>query len=114
MSFPSALRHVARCSQNPASHRIAYFQGFPFPLDLIEGRIHREHVNVIMWVGYPIHWPCLAVNKLRVDHVWTKAIVLLITFPHLRFHPGLDRCHSLVNGFGDHLLDDLVLIDGQI
>ncbi len=39
------------------ARRVTYFQGFPFSLDLIESRIHREDVNVIMRVGNPIDRP---------------------------------------------------------
>jgi hypothetical protein len=41
-------------------------------------------------------------------------LVLLIAFSHLGFHSGFDRCHRLVDGLSDHLLDELVFIDGQL
>jgi hypothetical protein len=53
-------------------------------------------------------------NKLRIHHIGAKPILLLIAFAHLGFHPGLDCCHCLVEGAGDHLLDDLILIYSQI
>src|SRR4029077_11798841 len=43
--------------ESAIAHRVSHFQGFPFFLNLIEGRIHREHVNVIMRVRYSIDWP---------------------------------------------------------
>ena len=64
-----------------------------------------------MVVGDPNDKPALAVNKLCIGHVWANAIVVLIPLANLGFHPGLDRRHSPVQGLGDHLFDDLVLID---
>src|ERR1700720_4218989 len=64
--------------ENAIAHRVPHFQGLPFFLDLIESRVHREDVNVVMGVGNPIDRPALAVNKLCIDHVWAHAIVVLI------------------------------------
>ena len=72
--------------ESAIAHRVSHFQGLPFFLDLVEGRIHREHMNMIMRVGDPIDGPGLAVNKLCVDHVGAKAIVLLIPLANLGFH----------------------------
>jgi hypothetical protein len=40
--------------ESAITHRVSDFQGFPFFLDRIEGRIHRENVNVVMGVGDPV------------------------------------------------------------
>jgi|SRR5580704_16832024 hypothetical protein len=69
--------------ESVVAHRVSHFQGLPFFLDFIECRVHREHMNMIMRVGDPIDGPGLAVNKLRVDHVGAKAIVLLIPLANL-------------------------------
>src|SRR5580704_16467470 len=82
--------------ESAIAHRVSHFQGLPFFLDLIESRVHREDMNVVMGVGDPIDRPALAVNKLCIDHVWADAIVMLIPLANLGFHPGLDRCHSLI------------------
>ena len=37
--------------ESAIAHRVADFQGFPFFLDLIESRIHREDVDVIVGIG---------------------------------------------------------------
>ena len=97
--------------ESAIAHRVPHFQGLPFLLDLIESRVHCEDVNVVMGVGDPIDRPALAVNELCLDHVWANAIVVLIPLANLGFHPALDRRHGLVEGLGDHLFDDLVLID---
>jgi hypothetical protein len=81
--------------ESAIARRVSHFQGLPFFFNLIEGRIQREDVDVIVWVGDPIDWSCLAVNKLCVNHVWANAIVLLITLAHLGFHSGLDCRHRL-------------------
>jgi len=100
--------------ESTIAHRVYDFQGFPFLLDRIEDRIYREDVNVLVGVGDPIDGPCLAVDKLCIDHVRAKAIVVLIPLSNLGFHAGLDCCHGLVDSFSDHFLDNLVLINGQI
>src|SRR5262249_34584409 len=100
--------------ERSVAHRVSHFQSFPLFLVPIKSCVHREYVNVVMRVGYSIDWPGLTMNKLRIDHVRAKAIVLLIAFSHLGFHSGFDRCHRLVNGLSDHFLDELVFIDGQI
>lgn len=56
-----------RLIESAIADRVSDFQGFPFFLDLIEGRVHCEDVNVIMRVGYPVDRPGLAVDKLRID-----------------------------------------------
>jgi len=77
--------------ESAIAHRVPHFQGLPFFLDLIERRVHREDVNVVMGVRDPIDRPALAVNKLCIDHVWANAIVVLIPLVNLGFHPGLVR-----------------------
>jgi hypothetical protein len=79
--------------------------------DHFDAALSTSDSYLIMWVGYPINGPGLAVNKLRIDDVWARPIVLLVTFANLRVHPVLDRRHSLVDGLGDHLLDNLVQAD---
>ena len=34
-----------------------------FLLDVIEGRVHHEDVNVIVRVEYPIDWPSVVLHK---------------------------------------------------
>ena len=55
--------------ESAIAHRVSDFQGFPFFLDRIEGRIHREDVNAVMGVGDPIDGPGLAVDKLCIGYV---------------------------------------------
>ena len=55
-----------RLEEDSVSDRVADLQRFPLFLDLIEGCVCREDVNVIMWIGYPIHRPGLAVDKFRI------------------------------------------------
>jgi AAA domain len=71
-------------------------------------------MDVIVWVGYPINGPGLAVDKLRVDYVRARAIFLLIAFANLCFHPGLDLRHGLVECFTDQFFDDLVAVYSQV
>ena len=63
-----------RLEEDSVSYRVADLQRFPLFLDLIEGCVHREDVNVIMRVGYAVDRPGLAMNKLRIHHVGTKPL----------------------------------------
>src|ERR1700730_1672891 len=77
-----------RLEEDSICYRIPDLQCLPLLLDLIEVGVHREDMDVIVWVGYPINGPGLAVNKLRVDYVRARAIFQLITFADLGFHPA--------------------------
>jgi hypothetical protein len=103
-----------RLEEDSICYRIPDLQCLPLLLDLIEGCVHREDMDVIVWVGYPINGPGLAVDKLRVDYVRARAIFLLIAFANLGFHPGLDLRHGLVECFTDQFFDDLVAVYSQV
>src|ERR1700732_4434242 len=81
--------------ESAIAHRVSHFQGLPFFLDLIESRVHREDVNVVMGVGNPVDRPALAVNKLCIDHVWANATALTRIDPH---SPG--KTEPLCRGVG--------------
>jgi hypothetical protein len=93
-----------RLEEDSICDRIPDLQCLPLLLDLIEGCVHREDMDVTVWAGYPINGPGLAVDKLRVDHVRASSIFLLIAFANLGFHPSLDLCHGLVECFTDQFL----------
>src|ERR1700736_61557 len=103
-----------RLEEDSTRDRIPDLQCLPLLLDLIEGCVHREDMDVIVWVGYPIYGPGLAVDKLRVDYVRARAIFLLIAFANLGFHPGLDLRHGLVECFTDQFFDDVVAVYSQV
>ena len=99
--------------ESAITYRVSDFQGFPF-FDRIEGRTSLRRRECGNGGRDPIDGSSLAVDKLCIDHVRAKAIGVLIPLSNLGFHSGLDCRHGFVDRFSDHLLDNLVIIDGQI
>jgi|SRR5580704_16496074 len=75
-----------RLEEDSICDRIPDLQCLPLLLDLIEGCVHGEDMDVIVWVGYPINGPGLAVDELRVDYVRARAIFLPIAFALLTWN----------------------------
>jgi hypothetical protein len=60
--------------ENAITHRVSHFQGLPFFLDLVESRVHREDVNMVMGVGDPVDRPADA--ELLAD--FSKYLCILV------------------------------------
>src|SRR5690349_16740433 len=71
-------------------------------------------MNVKMRITEPIYRPRLPMHEPRIDHIARRPICVLITYSDASFHPSLDISHRFLEGFLDHLLNQMIPAFSQV